>query len=698
VLDIYTDTAFPVGRWFKLGVIWQGSNTCLILYDDVEQATTNRTASTPLKPLGSGTDSAASMQGIHGQIADLVCWSALKTATAASLFMGQTYEASLNGYVRGIELPTQQTTTHRTVATQTAQGEHFVFDDQSSYAEDLWAYWPITSNSHLRDYGPYNYQMLAKSSNMMRTSWYREGQGAMAATSSEYYEAADGDIWPVSNVTISCWLWNSSTVNKSAWGNDNAVAAERCNCHALWSDGKIYWDWGGNSEGTSRISGTPPSGSFTAGWNHVLVYAKEATGMGIWINGKLLASHTSGSTPARDTGTQGPSLLMRGGLYLYAGKLAEFAVWNRQLSDPEKIRLFTDPLVLRKYSRPNANAALYLPPLPVAPASNAYTVAARGIEVAQASDDIGDPFVPRLEAPPAKITAWFQADSAHAGKRLIDRQRQSPTMAYVSIAGSWGASKTAQGPVYNFLGTDKDVIYGEFLQGTATGISLDGLYVFGVEVLVKFHSLTGTQYIGSFGQHDTASAPGLNWGLRADAAKLTFLSRNSVNTSWACCYTNNNVLVADQWHHVIWWCDGTAAWGFFVDGVAVAKTDVSSFLGSAASPEFNLAIGGVYNKTTGSWENFLTGKVAFLRIYRSTITAPQAAWLAKGVLAGRDPLRGRVPAGPIPANIPGRHWVGEDSDWFTAANWSRAAGGICGAGVPGCDEPVSFDALRANYE
>jgi hypothetical protein len=324
------------------------------------------------------------------------------------------------------------------------------------------------------------------------------------------------------------------------------------------------------------------------------------------------------------------------------------------------------------------------------------------VDVAQRGDDIADPFTARFEQPWARMLCWFQAESARAGARLVDRVRHAPSMNFVSVAGSWSADNTRQdavhGPVYNFVAADQDRLYGDAVQDSALNANDGTNYTFGVEALVKFHALSGTQYVASYGQHDTGTTPVLNWGLRAEDAKLRFISRNSVNTAWLECVTDADVLVQDQWHHVIWWCDGTAAWGFYIDGEAVAKTDTGSFLGSKSTSEYGLAIGAVYDKTNTVWENHLDGEVAFLRLYRTTITAPHAAWLAEGVLAGRDPLRGRIPAGPIPANIPGRHWVGEDSDWFTAANWSRAAGGLRGAGVPDCEKPVYFDAERASYE
>jgi len=66
----------------------------------------------------------------------------------------------------------------------------------------------------------------------------------------------------------------------------------RAGAHLPWSDGSVYFDYGGNSTGTTRVIATTPT--FGDDW---WVFTVGARGMEIWQNGVKLASNAA--TPSR---------------------------------------------------------------------------------------------------------------------------------------------------------------------------------------------------------------------------------------------------------------------------------------------------------------------------------------------------------------------------------------------------------------
>jgi hypothetical protein len=67
---------------------------------------------------------------------------------------------------------------------------------------------------------------------------------------------------------------------------------DRCGAHAPYSDGTVYWDFGGSTEGATRLS----VAGLTFG-NDVWCFNTGPRGMEIWQNGHLVASNAA--TPTR---------------------------------------------------------------------------------------------------------------------------------------------------------------------------------------------------------------------------------------------------------------------------------------------------------------------------------------------------------------------------------------------------------------
>lgn len=86
-----------------------------------------------------------------------------------------------------------------------------------------------------------------------------------------------------------------TTVANGDWGilNSGAPVGERCGCHFPYTDGTVYFDYGGATNGSTRVQ----VASLTFAESDVFVFSVGARGMEIWQNGVLRASN--GANPSR---------------------------------------------------------------------------------------------------------------------------------------------------------------------------------------------------------------------------------------------------------------------------------------------------------------------------------------------------------------------------------------------------------------
>lgn len=140
---------------------------------------------------------------------------------------------------------------------------------------------------------------------------------------------------------------DSTNRNTTHFGanQDSPSSAVRCDLTAPFSDGNVYWDFGGTSAGTSRLSFV--AGSLIQSRSVLVATAgsgdKSAVGMSLWHNGVKKASHT-GVVPSRAASSQ--PLVVNGADLTSGADLAEYEaiyVWNRALSDDEIIELSSSP-------------------------------------------------------------------------------------------------------------------------------------------------------------------------------------------------------------------------------------------------------------------------------------------------------------------------------------------------------------------
>lgn len=92
-----------------------------------------------------------------------------------------------------------------------------------------------------------------------------------------------------------------TTLRDSTLFGYQASATDRVLCHAPFTDGNLYFDYGNATSGSGRISATYAK---STSWEVVVLVAGPTRGREIWRNGVLLASNTS-ATASRPSNTTG---------------------------------------------------------------------------------------------------------------------------------------------------------------------------------------------------------------------------------------------------------------------------------------------------------------------------------------------------------------------------------------------------------
>ena len=169
-------------------------------------------------------------------------------------------------------------------------------------------------------------------------------QGIDFTRASSQYIAFDVDPVPADKVTIvMSFKESASTGIDSHLGSYSSASGNSCHDYVRETHTRLYFDFGGEVDGTSRIIANYPAGWL--GNNHFLAYRAEATkGMSIWADGKLLASHM-GNTPTKGT----ENAFWIGGAFgagsaTYHDNSIYFVyLYNHVLTDSQLSQLYYDP-------------------------------------------------------------------------------------------------------------------------------------------------------------------------------------------------------------------------------------------------------------------------------------------------------------------------------------------------------------------
>lgn len=103
-----------------------------------------------------------------------------------------------------------------------------------------------------------------------------------------------------------------------AFGNNEGATTNRIGCHLPWSDGNVYWDWGGSTNNSTRL--TVSGLTHTTDWRWWAFTVGGGLGMRAYRDGVLVGSNAA--TPTR-TLTGSTAFFM--GRAFNTGDLAEFA-------------------------------------------------------------------------------------------------------------------------------------------------------------------------------------------------------------------------------------------------------------------------------------------------------------------------------------------------------------------------------------
>ncbi len=134
-------------------------------------------------------------------------------------------------------------------------------------------------------------------------------------------------------ITISFWAYGNENilpVNTSIVEATGAGGERDVNIHLPWSNGRLYWDCGGEG-GYDRIDQAMAANEMAGQWNHWAMTKNATTGiMEVYLNGTLWHSGT-GKTRLIDIAN-----MVLGKNWNYGnnwkGKVDEFRVWNKALS------------------------------------------------------------------------------------------------------------------------------------------------------------------------------------------------------------------------------------------------------------------------------------------------------------------------------------------------------------------------------
>lgn len=151
---------------------------------------------------------------------------------------------------------------------------------------------------------------------------------------------ADNRILPTQGCTIILHYRKTDGTNRdsAAFGVNSSTVGDRCGVHLPFSDGVVYWDFGGATEDATRESVS----GLTFG-DDVWAFTTGSRGMEIWQNASKRSSNTA--NPTRNS-TTNQFTLGKHGSTTAKSDTAEHGflfIYKRQLSEADIIAVTLDP-------------------------------------------------------------------------------------------------------------------------------------------------------------------------------------------------------------------------------------------------------------------------------------------------------------------------------------------------------------------
>lgn len=148
-------------------------------------------------------------------------------------------------------------------------------------------------------------------------------------------------------VTVSLWAYgdpNNQPSNGTGFEALDGQGNRVLNTHIPWSDSQVYWDAGFSGTTYDRINKSATSSEIKGQWNFWTFTKNAATGsMKIYLNGNLWHSGT-GKTKIISNIQQFKLASMVNTNNTYAGKIDNFAVFNKELNQSEIQSIMYQPI------------------------------------------------------------------------------------------------------------------------------------------------------------------------------------------------------------------------------------------------------------------------------------------------------------------------------------------------------------------
>lgn len=156
----------------------------------------------------------------------------------------------------------------------------------------------------------------------------------------EYINVSTNGFNNISNeITVAFWTYGNEKVlpvNTSIIEGFDGNGKRAINIHHPWSNGRIYWDCGGNgSGGYDRIDKAATITEYASQWNHWAFTKNAVTGdMKIYLNGVLWHSGTGKTNPI-DIQSLKIAASGNGNINFYYGKINQLSIFSKELSQTE---------------------------------------------------------------------------------------------------------------------------------------------------------------------------------------------------------------------------------------------------------------------------------------------------------------------------------------------------------------------------
>jgi hypothetical protein len=168
---------------------------------------------------------------------------------------------------------------------------------------------------------------------------YNNDDSYISVSGAEYMDISTTNLTTISNeITVSFWSNGNANVlpvNTSILEGTDANNNRTINIHHPWSNGRVYWDCGGNgSGGHDRIDKLATAAEYEGNWNHWAFTKNAVSGeMKIFLNGVLWHSGT-GQTNTIDIQTLKLAANKNSGNN-WAGYIDEFRIFDAELAQTE---------------------------------------------------------------------------------------------------------------------------------------------------------------------------------------------------------------------------------------------------------------------------------------------------------------------------------------------------------------------------